>query len=261
MKTLIKKELRLSRRILCIWMAIMFMLCGFCWFESLSLKSSLSEMSEMLDQFPRLLLIMFGIKADLSTAIGWYSCLYFWTEILAVAYGISLGISCISKEKKQGTAEYLFTKPVSRELIVLSKVAAAVINLAVFSVFTGLCNYFMLVLPMGGLEQKGAMLTTTIGLFLTQVLFLALGLLFSSLFSSYKTGVRISTAAALAAYAIAFAAEYTGIHFLDYLTPLRYYDVYEVILHGFSASYVILTLFLAGSCVAITLNRWKWREL
>ena len=166
MKTLIKKELRQTRKILIIWLAIMLLLCGFCYFEFLSLKSSIDEMAQTVSQFPRLLMIMFGVKTDLNTALGWYTCLYFWTGILAFAYAMYLGISCIAKEVKQGTSAYLFTKPVSRKDIVLSKVAASVLNLLTFVVFTGICNYTMIILPAGGLEQVGAEITTTIGMFL-----------------------------------------------------------------------------------------------
>ena len=35
---------------------------------------------------------------------------------------ISLGLSCVAREKKFGTSEYLFTKPVERKTIVLAKV-------------------------------------------------------------------------------------------------------------------------------------------
>jgi hypothetical protein len=65
----------------------------------------------------------------------------------------------------------------------------------------------------------------------------------------------------LAAYALAFTAEYTGNHFLDYLTPLRYFDVYEVALHGFHLPYIFLTIVVAGICVAAALKQWKRREL
>ena len=261
MKTLIKKELRQSRKILCIWLAIMLLLCGFCYFEFLSLKDSLADMAQMMDQIPRLLVIMFGVQGDLSTSLGWYSCLYFWTGLLAFSYAMYLGISCVAKEKKQGTAAYLFTKPVSRQKIVLAKVAASALNLLIFSIFTGLYNYLLIIRPLGGLEQSGAEITTNVGLFLTQTVFFAEGLLIASLLKSYKGAVRIGGCFVLVAYTIAVTAEYTGIHFLDYLTPLRYFDVYEVALHGISISFLILTVGIVAICIAGSLNQWKKREL
>ena len=177
MKTLVKNEFRQTRKTLLIWLGIMLLLCGFCYFELLSLKDSLDEMARTVGQFPRLIMIMFGVKGDLTTALGWYACIYFWEGLLAFAYAISLGLSCVAREKKFGTSEYLFTKPVERKTIVLAKVIVSAVNLLVFALFSGVCNYFTIVLPLGGLDQPGAVLSTTMGMFFTQLLFFALGLL------------------------------------------------------------------------------------
>ena len=187
MKTLVKNEFRQTRKDLLIWLGIMLLLCGFCYFELLSLKDSLDEMARTVGQFPRLIMIMFGVRRDLTTALGWYACIYFWEGLLAFAYAISLGLSCVAREKKFGTSEYLFTKPVERKTIVLAKVIVSAVILLVFALFSGVCNYFTIVLPLGGLDQPGAVLSTTMGMFLYPAsLFFALGLLFASLFKSYK---------------------------------------------------------------------------
>ncbi len=261
MKTLVKNEFRQTKKTLLIWLGIMLLLCGFCYFELLSLKDSLDEMARTVGQFPRLIMIMFGVKGDLTTALGWYACIYFWEGLLAFAYAISLGLSCVAREKKFGTSEYLFTKPVERKTIVLAKVIVSSVNLLVFSLFSGVCNYFAVILPMGGLEQPGAGIATAFGMFLTQLLFFALGLLFASLFKSYKAAVRVGTVFVLTAYTVAITAEYAGNRFLDYLTPLRYYDVYEVARNGFSLSYIVLTVLIVGVCVVASTKRWKLREL
>jgi ABC-2 type transport system permease protein len=140
-------------------------------------------------------------------------------------------------------------------------VIVSAVNLLVFALFSGVCNYFTIVLPLGGLDQPGAVLSTTMGMFFTQLLFFALGLLFASLFKSYKAAVRAGTVFVLAAYVLAFTAEYTGNRFLDYLTPLRYYDVYEVALNGVYLSYIVLTVLIVGACVMVSTRRWKLREL
>ena len=68
MKILIKNEFRQTRRLLLIWLGIMLLLCGFCYFELLSLQDSLDEMAAMVSQFPRLIMIMFGVKGDLTSS-------------------------------------------------------------------------------------------------------------------------------------------------------------------------------------------------
>lgn len=148
----IKNELRQSRSQLMIWLGIMLILAGFCYYEYLSLKDILEEVSQMLNTLPTLFIVMFGIKGNLNTALVWYSVIYFWTSILALVYALNLGISCVEKELRYGTYEYLFTKPVRRAEIVVSKVIASIVDIFIFAVFSGICNYFMIILPMGGLE-------------------------------------------------------------------------------------------------------------
>ena len=93
MKTMIKNELRHSRKQLVIWLGIMLILAGFCYYEYLSLKDSLEEVSQMLNTLPTLLVVMFGVKGSLNTALGWYCVIYFWTSILALVYALHSGIS------------------------------------------------------------------------------------------------------------------------------------------------------------------------
>ena len=100
MKTLIKNEFRQTRRLLLIWLGIMLLLCGFCYFELLSLQDSLNEMATMVSQFPRLIMIMFGVKGDLTTSLGWYVCIYFWEGLLAFPYAMSLGLSWCGEGKE-----------------------------------------------------------------------------------------------------------------------------------------------------------------
>ena len=261
MKTLIQKELRQTRKILLVWLMLVLMLVGFCYFEFLSLKDSLDDMAKMMEMFPKILLLMFGVKADLSTPLGWYSCLYFWVSILAFVYALNLGISCIAKELKNGTSSYLFTKPVCRMKIVLSKVIASVVNLLIFSVFSGICNYTMIILPTGGLEPQAAALTTTIGLYLTQLMFFTIGLLISSIVKKYKAAVRIGTVFLLTSYFLVITAQYSGIRFLDLLSPLGYFDVYDVTLNGIRIFSLVLAFLIMTVCIYIAAKQWKKREL
>lgn len=108
MKALVKNELRLTRKLLLIWMGIVLILCGFAYFEYLSLKESLNELTGLISNFPKILKAMFGVSGDLTSALGWYGCMYYWVTMLTNSYAVYLGVSCVAKEQAQGTAEYLF---------------------------------------------------------------------------------------------------------------------------------------------------------
>ena len=133
MKALVKNELRQTKGMLAIWLSLELMLIAFAYFEYLSLEGSLEELTHAAALFPDFLKIMFGVGDNIASPIGWYSCIYYWTGLLAFPYAAYLGSSCMTKELKQGTSEYLFTKPVCRRDIVLSKVIAGIFNMLVFS--------------------------------------------------------------------------------------------------------------------------------
>ena len=220
MKALVK------RKLLLIWMGIVLILCGFAYFEYLSLKESLNELTGLISNFPKILKAMFGVSGDLTSALGWYGCMYYWVTMLTNSYAVYLGVSCVAKEQAQGTAEYLFTKPVGRNKVVCAKAVACVCNLLALAVFSGLCNYFTAILPLGGLEQRNAAFTTTLGLFLTGLTLFAITLLASSLTRTYKGAVRIGAGILLLFYGISITAEYLEAPMLYCLTPLKFFDVY-----------------------------------
>ena len=49
-----------------------------CYYNNLKVKEQL----EMLNDFPRILMVMFGVSEDLNTALGWYRCSYFWVATI-----------------------------------------------------------------------------------------------------------------------------------------------------------------------------------
>lgn len=101
MISLIKKELKLTRKILLIWLGIIILLCVFAYIEYLSLKDSLPILVEMLNDFPRILMVMFGVSEDLNTALGWYGCIYFWVAILAYSMRFIWAFQALQKKKRK----------------------------------------------------------------------------------------------------------------------------------------------------------------
>ena len=261
MKALVKNELRLTRKMLLIWMGIVLILCGFAYFEYLSLKDSLNELTGLISDFPKILKAMFAVSDDLASALGWYGCIYYWGAMLTNSYAVYLGASCVAKEQAQGTAEYLFTKPVSRSKVVCAKAVARVCNLLVLAVFSGVCNYFTAILPLGGLEQRGAVLSTTVGLLLTGLTLFAITLLFSGLTRTYKGAVRIGAGTLLLFYGISITAEYLDAPMLYCLTPLKFFDVYTVATSGIQFSFLLLAMIIVIGSVIAAQRVWTNREI
>lgn len=261
MKTLIRKELRLSRKFLLIWMGMDALLCLSAYLEYLALKDTMADLVVLINGFPELLRIMFGCNGDLSTVIGWFGCIYFWIAILNYAYAVYLGITCVSKEIKQHTAEYLFTKPAARKEIVYAKTLSSLLNLLILAVFSSIINYLTGALPLGGLENRLAFLTTMLGMFFTEAVLFSMALLLSGAVTSYPKSVWLGAVMLLTFYGIYIAADIFRISSLYILTPLKYFDVLAVAEHGLSIIFLLISCVLTAGCIFTAANLWSAREL
>lgn len=260
MCAMIRNELRQTRKALCIWTGVMLLLCAFSYFEWLSFRDSMEELTELLNRFPRLVLIMFGVRGIWNGQMDLFCCIYFWLALVGFAYAVCLGVTCMGKEYKSGTFEYLFTKPVSRAQIVLAKSVAAGINLLVFAVFSGIGCYLFGVSQLH-LFSGASIMLIAVGMFLTQLLLFAAAL-FTAAWAGYdRAAARRGAVLLLLFYAVYFAVEYTENFTLRYLTPLEYFNVYDVAGKGISFVPFLLTVTFVFLCVRVSMTRWARREM
>lgn len=164
----------------------------------------------------------------------------------------------MAKEKEQGTAEYLFTMPISRSQIMLAKAAACVFNLLILSAFTGLCNYVTAILPFGGLDSFPV---TILGLFLTGLVLFSLVLVLTALARSYRGAVRAGTVLLLGFYGLYIAADCLETPALCFFTPLKYFDVYAVATEGFSILFLLMSAVMMAVSVTVAKRIWSGREV
>ena len=260
MKTLIKKEFRLTRRILLIWMVLVLVLCVFSLWEFLSLKDNLGELMIMVENFPEILKIMFGVTGDLRTAEGWYSCIYFWVALFDFSFAIYLGISDVYREIARSTHEQLFTLPLSRRQIVTAKAVAGIWNLLFLSLFSGLCNYLTAALPLGGISLRD-ILCTTLGLFLTALVLFFLALWVAAFSRTYPSAIRRGTGMILFFFALYMVIELYHLPFLWLFTPLEYFEVNRVLAEGLSLPGLLVSAFLIVLSLLSSPQGWEARDL
>jgi len=125
-KVLYLKELKRNRKNSLIWGAIVL---GFT-FMILSIYPSFAEMGEQMAQLmsklPQEMARAFGIDdATWSSIIGFYATYYgIYITLLMGIFTASTGATILGKEERDGTAEFLLTRPLSRRTVVNSKYAA-----------------------------------------------------------------------------------------------------------------------------------------
>ncbi|MBB6218366.1 ABC-2 type transport system permease protein [Anaerosolibacter carboniphilus] len=263
MKAIYLKELRLTRKMLIIWLSLIVILTGFAAVEFVMLKDALADIAELAGSFPKIVLVLFGMNGvGVDTALGAYQCMAFWSNLLAYFFAGFLGVFAVAREEKFGTSEFLFSKPYKRSSIVWAKIWAAVTNLAIFSLTVGIMSYLCIILPLGDMSIIGTHIITTIGMFITQIVLFAIGLLISSMAKNYKTASRLTMVAVMVFYVISFALDYVGtMNFLNFLTPIRYFEVVSVSANGLNPLYIILSLVIILSSCFEASRRYTGKDL
>ena len=263
MKVIVFRELKANRKGLLIWMAGMLFMVAIGAAEYGTVVENSESIMPMMDALPRIVKVIFGMDIlPIDTPIGYYVCMYLWYSMVAFAHAIVLGVTIIAKEERDRTAEFLYTMPYSRKIIISGKIIAAAMNVLCMTIFTFLCIILTLVSQMNGESIIPLILTTMIGMFFAQMLCLALGLLFSSLFNYHRTAMSIAISFFALSFVLATVIELVGnMEFLNFLTPFRYFFAPYVVTNGISSVYLLLSLFFAGVFVFLTYKLYEKRDI
>lgn len=261
MKTIFKNEWRLSRKSLMIWAGIMLLLVTMAVIEFGALKNAMKALAVTVEAFPKILRIMFGINdLPIDTVMGAYACMYFWYTLIAYPYAASLGAYIVTKEEMFRTAEFLYTKPHQRSTVLTAKCFVALANMAILVIITAASTIFFLLPVIDGFAILPQVLLTMLGMFLTQLVFMAVGMLCAAISKRGKTALFLSIAFLILSYVLAFTIEYTGSKGLDMLTPVRYFNVALVLQKGIVPSYLILALLIAGLSLFLAGKLYKKKD-
>lgn len=263
MQAMVRKELKDYRRNLLIWIGAMLGIIAIGAAEYSLVMESGDELMELFESLPRVLAISFGAETiPIHTPIGYYIMMYLWYCMIAFTHAAVLGATIISKEERNRTAEFIFTKPFTREKIMTSKIIAAIVNLVIIALTALIGNLIMLMPQIEGENILIEMATTILAMFFIQILFLFIGLLFSAICSSYKKALSFSALLVALSYFLMIIIELIGtIDYLSVLTPFMYFKGPALIENGMSLIHLLLTVVITVTAGYLTYFKYKSRDL
>ena len=262
MKTILKTELRRTRKGLIIWSAIVGLVALLGILEYPVIGQYSGEVEKALVLIPKLGQLVFGVyNVNLSEAVGYYVVMYYWTGLIVFVHAMYTGASMITKEARDHTVEYLFTMPYSRRTIVWAKVLAGLVNIAVVGAATiGISLLAMVPVTSDG-GVFASILLSGVGLFATQCVLMALGLLCGALFKSYRAGILVAMGLLMACYCGLFFVQYVDRPALAFLSPLAYFDISGVVQNGLRGVYLGLAAVVVVLCLALVQRLYAKKEM
>lgn len=258
------REMKANRKSLIFWLAGLFFMVVGGMGKFGGAKASGQSMNDLVEQMPRAIKTIMGIGTfDLSTVGGYYGMLFIYLVLMATIHAAMLGANIISKEQNDRTSEFLFVKPISRSKIITWKLAAAIANILIFNITTGVLSVVMV----NYYEKSGAItgdiLKLLVGMFILQIMFLVIGTGIAAVSKNTRLPASAATGILLAVYMLSMGIDMNEkLDFLKYLTPFKYFEAKNLMGGGaFEPVFLILSIVIIVVLLNITYVFYKKRDL
>lgn len=128
---MIKRELKVNLKSFLIWLIVLISIFGlvFIMYPSIMNSENIKNMEELIKIFPEEVLKLFNMDiSSLTSAFGWLKSEGFVFIFLIIGmYSSILGSNILLKEESDKTIEYLYSKPISRNKIITSKIIVGLV--------------------------------------------------------------------------------------------------------------------------------------
>jgi len=241
-------EIKSLRKSTIIWICTMIALALIYFSVYTGIASDAADFKKLLGGYPASVRAMLGISLDNITSIlGFYSMVFSFISLCAAIQAMNLGLSILSKEVRERTADFLLVKPVSRQTIVSAKLLAALTMLLATNVL-----YYFAVSIMASIVKtvdysNKLFFMINLTIFFIQLIFLAIGLVVSVFFKKLKSVLPISLGIVFGFYIIGAIIATGENDAARFISPFKYFDINDIIKNArYEAQYLI-----AGAIITI----------
>jgi ABC-2 type transport system permease protein len=175
---------------------------------------------------------------------------FVYVVLCGAIQAMNLGISIVSKEVREKTADFLLTKPVSRERILTSKLLAALASLVITNII-----YLIITVPITlTVKSEFSMkifLMITATLFFVQLMFISLGVIVSVIAGKIKSVISISLSTVFGFFIISMLGSVFGDKAVRYISPFKYFDLAYIVKNSaYETSFIIVGIIFVIAAIA-----------
>ncbi len=220
------RELKAHRTGLIWWSLGMMGMVGSGMAKYAGYSSAGQSAQALFDQIPKGVQVVLGFSGfDLTKASGFYGVLFLYLAVMGAVHAALLGSNLISKEERDRTSEFLYTKPISRGQALTAKLLAGLSNIVVLNIVTWLSSiYFVGYFGKG--EAVGSEISILmVGLLFLQVIFFTIGAVVAGVVRKPKAAPSIATSVMFMTFLLSFLVNMNeNLDVLKYLTPFKYFE-------------------------------------
>lgn len=259
---ILKYEFKNSFKSTLIW-AILIGLIGF-FFISIfpSFQSDLKSLDSLLSSYPPEVLKAFGVGSmGIDSFPGFYSFCIIYSILCGAIQAVIIGLQIISKESTRKTSDFLFTKPVSRDKILINKYSVALISIVITSLIYFFMTLCATVLYVDNLNFKLFLMLTSSFLF-TQILFLSIGFCIGCFFKKIKSPTSVGVGIGALCFALQMISNTYDEKIFQFISPISYIKPsYIAENSSYDASMLILLILLTILFATFGFIKYKTKDL
>jgi len=188
----------------------------------------------VMENYPKEMLKAAGMSGvDLSTVTGYFTTTILFIQICLAIQASNYGLSILSIEERERTADFLMTKPVTRTKIFVAKSLAAFLTLTLTNVIVWGSTFLSIEIFKGEKAYDvNIIIKMLLPIVLFQLFFFGIGMLISVSLKKIKSILPFSMALSFGMYIIsAFGAVFEQDK-LSYITPFKYFDPNYLVING-----------------------------
>jgi|GEM_PF-108664 len=248
-------ELKSLRKSAFIWTCVLIALAALFLSIYPGMASDAADFKKLLSGYPAPVRAMLGINLDYITSIlGFYSMIFSFIILCGAIQAMNLGVSILSKESRERTADFLLVKPVSRSAIVSAKLLAAFTTILATDIVFFVVSYFIA----NGIKTADfngkLFFMINLTLLFIQLIFIAIGVLVSVFFNKLKSVLPISLGLVIGLYMIgAVFATSKNDDVARFISPFKYFDITYIIKNAsYETQYLITSAVIIIAAIAAT---------
>ena len=254
-------ELKSNLKGFIIWVFSLGLLFWVASFEYEFMANS-EEIGAAMESFDFLFEALAGTVVDITTPEGYLSLVSIYIYLPLAIFSGLLGSNIIAKEERDKTAEYLFTLPVKREKVLLSKLIVALFYTILINVTLLTITYFAFGQLGTSSSYNAFVFNMAVGVLITQLIFMVIGMAISAILEQYKKSGSITIGILMGTFMLNVLIGLTDkIDFMKYVTPFKYFSVDQMLEGDFKLVFIFISLALIISCVSSVFYFYKKRDL
>lgn len=199
-----------------------------------------ADFRNLLAGYPASIRAMLGISLDSITSIlGYYSMIFSFVAISGAIQAMNYGLSTLSKESRERTADFLLVKPVSRAAIVTSKLLAVLTMLLATDTLYYLGASITVNIVKTTDYSVRLFFMVSLTLLFIQLIFFALGVFISVFFKKLNSVLPISLGVVFGLYILGAVLVTDENDMARFISPFQYFNIPYILNNsGYELQYV-----------------------